>query len=93
MLLYIKKVYLCIMIEFPDIKELFTSISEIYETEVLTTSELITILVNSGYSEPQARIIVRYAANNKQIGIVTYRKLRNTPPRNALLVLHPKKKK
>ena len=60
--------------------EIFNHIKSIYGRDIFTLKELTDILINCDFSRAEARQIIRDSLNTKQLGKISFRKIRRKMP-------------
>jgi hypothetical protein len=67
--------------------DIFDAIRQEYGQQTFPCWLLCDILRNCGYSQREISAIIREAINQKQIGIVSFKKLKRRPPPKSLIVI------
>ena len=68
--------------------ELLREIKKTYGREVFTFKELYEILLNCNFSMVEARQIVKESLSKRQLGKISFRKIRrNLPPKSSRVVI------
>ena len=69
-----------------DTKELLHEICKTYGRDIFTLKELLDILHNCEFSTAEARQIIRDSLNTRQLGRVSFRKIRRNMPAKTSFV-------
>lgn len=67
--------------------EILEAIRQEYGQQIFPCWQLCDILRNCGYSQREISAIIREAINKKQIGVVSFKKLKRRPPPKSLIVV------
>lgn len=70
-----------------DTKELLHTICKTYGRDIFTLKELSDILHNCDYTKAEARQIILESLNNKQMGMVSLRKVRRLPFKTSFVAI------
>ena len=71
-----------------DTAELFMEIKKAYGREIFTAKELCEILLNCDISMVEARQIVKESLSKRQLGKISFRKIRrNLPPKSSRVAI------